>query len=465
MKLSLPDGYAGYEWVSTNSGEIVGKSKSVNVPTGEYIARVTRANGNIVQIPRFTVRANAPAKAPIVTATSDVNFCLGTSVLLQSSTEADNPIYEWTSSPAITNLPRTKDLAASREATYRLRVIDKNACASPYSAEVKLLAKPRPEKPTIATSGSTEFCDGQSIVLTSTNVGATSYLWSGGENTQVITVRKAGNYSVQTRAANGCLSQSSTDNISVTVNPLPATPQIRALADTVFCDGGSVALVSTPSDNNTKFGWNRNNIDDKTALASTIRVSGTELVRGFVTDSKNCNSKLSNAIQVVKKDNPKAVTVVQKGTYTLVARADKPADEYTWKFNDKVLATKDTIIRATDEGKYSVIGKNVYKVKSTTTPLICLSPESSLNLTLYDDKGISVYPNPSNGRFTLESRYELDKVIITIYTLDGRLIQEEKIDLLNSQKVLDLSKLPEGTYILRVESNAFKISKTISINR
>lgn len=465
LKLSLPDGYAGYEWVSTDNGTVVGKTKSVNVPTGGYIARVTRANGNIIQVPRFTVKANAPAKAPIVTATSDVNFCLGTSVLLQSSTEADNPIYEWTSSPAIANLPRTKDIAASREATYKLRVIDKNACASPYSADIKLVAKPRPEKPTIATSGSTEFCDGQSIVLTSTNVSASGYKWSNGENIQAITVKKAGTYNVQTVGANGCLSQSSTDNISVIVNPIPATPQIRALADTVFCEGGSVTLVSTPSDNSTKFGWNRNNVDDKTALASTIKVSGTELVKGFVTDNKNCNSKLSNAIQVVKKDNPKVVTVVQKGTYTLVARADKPADEYTWKFNDKVLTAKDTVIRATEDGKYSVLGKNVYKVKSTTTPLTCLSAESTFNLVSYDDKGLSVYPNPSNGRFTLESRYDLDKVVITIYTMDGRLIQEGKIELLNTQKVLDLSGLKEGTYILRVESNSFKISKLINIER
>ena len=472
LKLSLPDGYAGYEWVSTGNGTIVGKTKSISVGSGEYIARVTRSNGNIVQVPRFTVKANAPAKAPIITAANDLNFCLGTSVFLQSSTEADNPIYEWTSSSVIANLPRTKDIAVSREATYKLRVIDKNACASPYSAEVKLVAKSRPEKPSVATSGSTEFCDGQSIVLTSSNVGASSYLWKRNEeniseNTQVIVVKRMGNYSVQTRASNGCLSDSlNNNNISVIVNPLPATPQISALADTVFCEGGNVTLVSTPSDdNNNVFGWNRNNVDDKIIHTSTLKVFDTELARGFVTDNKNCSSKLSNAIQVVRKDNPMIITVIQKGTYTLVARADKSANEYTWKFNDKTLSVNDTIIRATDEGKYSVIGKNVYKVKSTASLLTCLSAESSYDLKLYDDKGISVYPNPSTGVFTLESRYDLDKVVITIYTMDGRLIQEGKIDFLNSQKVLDSSKLTEDMYILRVESSSFKISKLIRLIR
>lgn len=467
LKLSLPDGYASYEWVSTDngSGTIVGKTKSVNVPSGGYIARVTRANGNIIQIPRFTVKANAPARAPFLIATTDVNFCLGTSVLLQSSTEAENPIYEWTSSPAISNLPRTKDIFAAREATYKLRVIDKNACASPYSTEVKLVAKPRPEKPSIATSRGTELCDGEEIKLTSSSVNASGYKWSNSENSREITVKKAGNYFVQTIGANGCLSLASTDNISVIVNPLPATPQIRALADTVFCEGGSVTLTSTPADGSIKFGWNRNNLDDKTALASTIRVSGTELVRGFVTDSKNCNSKLSNAIQVVKKDNPQILTIVQKGTYTLAARATKPAEEYIWKLNGKVLVGKDTVIRASDEGKYSVVGKNVYKVRSSSTPLTCLSPESSYELVTYDDKGLSVYPNPSNGMFTLESRYDLDKVSITIYTMDGRLMYEGKIELLNTPKTLDLSSFSEGMYILRVETSSFRISKLLAVNR
>jgi hypothetical protein len=470
LKLTLPDGYKTYNWVNKNTNQTY-NTKIIVGGSGTYIARVTRSNGNIVQVPDFTVKANAPAKAPIITAANDLNFCLGTSVLLQSSTEADNPIYEWTSSSVISSLPRAKDITVAREATYKLRIIDKNACASPYSAEVKLVAKPRPEKPSIATSGSTEFCDGQSIVLTSSNVGASSYLWKRNketipENTQVIVVKKMGNYSVQTRATNGCLSDSSTNNISVIVNPLPATPQISALADTVFCEGGNVTLVSTPSDNNNNvFGWNRNNVDDKIAHTSTIKVFDTELVRSFVTDNKNCNSKLSNAIQVVKKDNPMIITVVQKGTYTLVARADKPANEYIWKFNDKVLSVNDTIIRAVEEGKYSVIGKNIYKVKSMATLLTCLSAESSYDLKLYDDKGLSVYPNPSTGLFTLESRYNLDKVIITVYTMDGRLIQEGKINLLNSQKILDLSTLTEGTYILRVESSSFKISKFISVIR
>ena len=475
LKLTLPDGYKTYNWVNKSTNQNY-DTKTIIGGSGTYIARVTRSNGNIIQVPDFTVKANAPANAPIVTATSDVNFCLGTNVLLKSSSEADNPIYEWTSLPVISNLPRTKDIATTREATYKLRVIDKNACASPYSAEVKLVAKPRPEKPSISTSGSTEFCDGQALVLTSSNVGASSYLWKRNkenisENTQVIVVKKMGNYSVQTRAANSCLSDSSDSNISVTVNPLPVSPQIRALADTVFCEGGSVTLVSTPSDNSNKFGWNRNNVDDKTTFTPTIKVSGTDLVRGFVTDNKNCSSKLSNAIQVVKKDNPKMLTIVPKQIYILSANSEKRINKYIWKIDGKIIAFEDTSsinTRKSGEGNYTVIGNVNYKIRSSNDDLICTSIESSpysYSFEISENKGFLIYPNPSDGHFQLDRLYSIkDPETVEIYTMDGRLVYKQSYDNFIVPRVLDLSLLNMGKYVLKAGKNG-EISKIISINR
>jgi hypothetical protein len=471
LKLSLPAGYSAYEWVNADNGDIIGRSSNVVVGTGSYAGRVTRSNGNVVQVPVVSVRANTPPNAPIVTALSDVNFCIGTSVTLKSSTEVESPIYDWNSNPVIGNISRQKDIAATREATYKLRVIDKNACVSPYSSEVKLVAKPRPETPTIATSGSTEFCDGQSIVLTSTNVGASSYLWSNGENTQTITVKKSGSFFVQTRSANGCLSPSSKDNISVVVNPLPTTPQIVSKGDTVFCEGNSVMLEL--STNEKKYGWNRNNAVNNSDNLTTIRISGTELVRGFVTDSKNCISKLSNAIQVVKKDVPK-MSVFQKGPYTLVARSNVSNDEYIWKIDGQLKSSlRDSTVAGIKEGEgsYTVFGRKKYVVKSSSNPLTCVSAESDpYQYKIYDDKGLSIYPNPSlNGLFTLETRYPDNKSIVSVYSIDGRLVFEKLSVNFNNPVLIDLSTLTVGMYVLKVGSkndiSKDDISKYIYITR
>jgi hypothetical protein len=465
LRLSLPAGYVenAYIWVNTANNQTVGTTRSINVGSGTYIARVTRSNGNIIQIPRFTVKANTPPLAPTITASSDVNFCLGTSVTLSSNTTVDSPIFQWID-PTNTILG-TKNISATREGAYKLKVVDKNACQSTFSNEIKLTAKPRPEAPVIATSGNTEFCDGQNVKLTSSSVGASGYLWSNGETNQVITVGKTGTFFVQTRGSNGCLSPSSKDNISTVSNPLPAAPSLRALSDTVFCDGGNVSILVTPNDATRKYSWERNSKLSGES-ADRIAVSGTELIKAYVTDVKNCNSKPSNAIQVVKKDVPKNLIITPKSTYSLVARSDKKADEYTWKFEGKILPNKDSLIRITDKGGYSVIGKNIYTVKSSLIPLTCVSPETEKYVfNPYDDKGLSIFPNPSGGVFNLESRYDLDNATIYVYSTLGKLLYQGSVTVLNAQRTIDLSSLAEGSYILRVESVNFRIAKLIAIAR
>lgn len=62
------------------------------------------------------------------------------------------------------------------------------------------------------------ICNGDSIMLSTSNTSS-SYLWSNGEQTQQISIKTEGDYSVQIRNASGCLSEPS-DTISVNVLPI-----------------------------------------------------------------------------------------------------------------------------------------------------------------------------------------------------------------------------------------------------
>lgn len=73
-----------------------------------------------------------------------------------------------------------------------------------------------PVTPVISSSGLTTFCEGGSVMLSSSQ--ATSYLWSpGGETTQSITVTSSGSYTVAA-TINGCPATTSAP-VVVTVNP------------------------------------------------------------------------------------------------------------------------------------------------------------------------------------------------------------------------------------------------------
>src|SRR5690606_33948838 len=75
---------------------------------------------------------------------------------------------------------------------YRCQVSNYSNANNVTSAPATLTVNALPAKPTILTSGSTTFCEGGSVTLTS-STGAT-YLWSNGATTQSINVITSGSY-------------------------------------------------------------------------------------------------------------------------------------------------------------------------------------------------------------------------------------------------------------------------------
>ncbi|MFM2135564.1 MAG: hypothetical protein RL021_964, partial [Bacteroidota bacterium] len=98
----------------------------------------------------------------------------------------------------------------------------------------------------ITPNGSTNLCQGQSVILTA-NLG-TAYLWSNGATTRSITVSSAGNYTVRVTNSMGAFATSSP--VSVRVSPTFTAPTISAGGPLTFCQGNSVTLTSSSLSNN-----------------------------------------------------------------------------------------------------------------------------------------------------------------------------------------------------------------------
>jgi hypothetical protein len=314
---------------------------------------------------------------------------------------------------------------------------------------------------------STEFCDGFSIKLTSSNVdNATAYLWSSGEKEKVVDVKKTGVFSVQTKGLNGCFSVAS-DSVHTLANYTPPAPILRNLSDTVFCEGGETAITVTPLTDNYKAIWWSGVGTDSLGRFNNARltVKNTELIKAYLQTSKGCISKASNAIQVVKKALPAVPLLQQIGTYTLAAKSTKFPTEYSWKkdgllFPNDKSPIKDSIIKVVDEGTYSVFARNSYRIQSSTVNLVCSSGETAVSFTTYDDKGLSVFPNPSRGIVYLESRYDIENATVTIYNMKGQVLLTTT---LTGSKGIDLSTLGIGAYILKLVTAKYAFTKMLSI--
>jgi hypothetical protein len=303
-------------------------------------------------------------------------------------------------------------------------------------------------------------------VLRSSNQDAVAYRWSTGSTSRDITIRNSGNYSVRTVDRNGCVSLQSLAT-NVRVNPLPPAPTISSTKDTVFCQGESTILqlnvqngafptfIALQEGKTTRYNFQNLNVN----------ISG--LFNGFQTDANGCKSGLSNKIFVAVKPTPAKVSNIVRLSPYSIGIENPRANTYTWQFKGADRPDfNGTTVRINEGGKYRVIAKNVYKTLSYGEKTCTSEPSDEFTFLLYDDNGVSIYPNPSNGNFSIDSKVDWRNSDVQIYNLRGELIKTTFITIFNNVQKIDLTSLPEGEYMLRITSDTFfTITKRIIVNR
>ncbi|MBE0662045.1 MAG: T9SS type A sorting domain-containing protein [Bacteroidales bacterium] len=74
---------------------------------------------------------------------------------------------------------------------------------------------------------------------------------------------------------------------------------------------------------------------------------------------------------------------------------------------------------------------------------------------------LQVYPNPSNGIVTLEMQWFLGKQVqISVLNLEGQIILQKEL-IATAVSSLDISELPAGTYIVKMNAGAEQFSKQL----
>ncbi|HLP72987.1 MAG TPA: hypothetical protein VK155_08810, partial [Bacteroidales bacterium] len=224
----------------------------------------TCPEGPVVTSAAITVTVNL-LPAVIITPSDPTTFCQGGSVTLASSAGTS---YLWSTGEAI------QSITITATGSYSVTVTDANGCSA-TSAPTVVTVNPLPIA-TITPAGPTTFCQGGSVILTSSP--ANSYLWNSGETTQSITVAATGSYSVTVTDVNGCSAASTSTD--VTVNTLPIAT-ITPAGPTTFCQGGSVTLTSSAG---ISYLWSTG----ETSQSITVTVTGSYSVS--VTDVNGCSA-------------------------------------------------------------------------------------------------------------------------------------------------------------------------------
>lgn len=296
--------------------------------------------------------------------------------------------------------------------------------------------------PTVtATASNNVICAGDSTTITVS--GATAYSWMPGNMTGAsATVSPSSTVTYTITGTDGPCSSSTTQVI--TVNPLPS---VNLGSDTTQCGG---AIVLDAQNAGSSYLWSTS----ATSQTITVSSSGTYMVD--VTDANSCSS--SDTISVTINALPSVTTTasnmspcVNDGLVTLTGL---PAGG-TWSgpgvtgnsFNPTTAGTGAHILT------YTYTDSNGCTSSSLLT--INVNPCTGVSEQLFAN-GITFYPNPSSGVFTLAVNANVGDLDICIVDAQGRTVyaSTETNVTAGFTKVISLEDVASGFYLMKLSTGS-----------
>jgi hypothetical protein len=383
VTLYAPTGYVFYQWRNNGINIIGANTNTLNVAqSGTYSAIIMSSNycsavSNDINI---TVNNNPIAS---ISAMGPSSFCTGNSVVLSAQTAPGN-IYNWRLNGVLISGANTATYIANTSGIYDVVVTNSSNCST-ISNAITLTEIANPVVP-ITSSGPTSFCQGNSVVLSTTLTTGNSYQWKyngtliTNATNNNYTASTAGTYQVIVTNSSNC---SASNQITITNYTNPTT-SILPSGPTSLCQGNSVQLNATVTPGYTyTFNWklNGNTISGASSNIYTANQFGNYTVT--ITDINNC-SATSQVLIVTQLPQPLAtissnnITSACQGDSILLSSNTNSNYSYQWKLNGNAItnATNSTF-KAFQTGTYSI---------DITNSNNCTSVSNSIP--------ISIYPKP-----------------------------------------------------------------------
>lgn len=325
----------------------------------------------------------------------------------------------------------------SSPGTYTVKQVLYNYCAAPLDTLVYI----------ISTSGNPPVfltvpnCSGQALSLSApSNV---TYTWSTGANTPVISVSPtvSTTYTVHGLDINNCFN---TAVQTVSVLPLPV---LSISGSTVVCAGIIITQIASGA---ATYTWS----NGTTSPTLIITPSVTSVYSLSASDTNNCTNVLTRTITVnsLPMLTIAGPSVICEGSSGILAV--NGANSYTWNTG----ATGNTITTSPNITAYSVTGKDSSGCVNTVFHGVSVNSCTGIK-ELNETPEVHLYPNPSNGTFSLKvtgSHYYQLKVVDQL----GKTVFEKK-SVTNDDQVK--TYLPAGIYVYVLIDETEKIMRGVLI--
>lgn len=258
-------------------------------------------------------------------------------------------------------------------------------------------------------------------------------------------------HTVEVTNALGC---SRKDSIYVIVYPEP-NPYIEITqGDSAFCKGGEATITVLPGPWASVL-WNAGNTTQDVVVHETYNYCVTVL------DANGCiDSTLAAGCQLITVWGINPTIQEQAGVLTAAVTNDPQTNTYEWYNDVGDLVGTGQDYEPTVTGTYHVIVTDSNDCEETSSTHYIAVGIQSVDI----DYHVNVYPNPTEGVFTLEADFGkmVDARIELRNVLGQLIIPREDISSEAVRRDYNLNHLSSGVYVLSIETPEGKVIRRIT---
>ena len=411
-------------------------SSAIVTPTANSIYTVAVYNGTCLNTGTVAL---STVPIPTISSTSTGSMiCAGESVTLTASGAVS---YTWnpgniTSAIAI--------VSPSIPVQYSVSGSNSLGCSAISSQVIIVNAAP---SLTVNQSQNT-ICNGNSATLSV--VGAGSYTWSNGSNSNSVVVSPSSVtiYSVSAVGSNSCVG---TQTVQVDV----FSPTLGVTAAQTVCRGETATLIASGAFTYTWTNGPQNNV-----YPVTPSVTGVYTVAA-TTNSFNINCNSSNTVLVTVNPLPTVTAVssrsaICKGESAIVTASG--ASTYSWSTN-VTTATISVTSSLVTTFNYSVVGTSSLGCSSNAS--VSVKINACTGLSSFDmPEAFKVYPNPSTGDICVENANGPTQVYV--HNLLGQEVMVLTLSAENNYSA-KITLANKGIYVLSFMVNQSTVSRKVVV--
>jgi len=432
-------GANSYTWNPGNSNF----SNYVIFPSANTIYTVTGKTGSCTGV--STIAINTVANPTLSISLTNSVVCSGDAVNLSVNGNASS--YTWTPTGQVGTSTTDHPTGVT---LYQVVGVNSNNCSS--VAQQVVIVNPLPA---LSAGVSVPLvCPGGTSTLSAS--GASTYAWTGGVTSSnasvVVNPQTTTNYTVTGTSSLACSAST-----VVVVNVF--APSITVSSNTTICTGQSAIIGAGAADS---WLWSNG------ATSQNIAVSGSQTAVFTVTAMVNNLNGLScpaTASVQVSIFTPPVITattnldVICLGNFAVLSASGAGANgTYTWTGGAHPAFAATNTVAPISNLTYTVLGTDANGCIGMATIQQVVSPCTGIASISANNINVSIYPNPSNGEFTIST----DQVITLQIT--NELGQQVKVVNLNKNATeAKVSNLANGIYFITGKNENGSVKQKIVI--